>query len=928
MQQRHVERERAALAGRAPQPDFPSQQSRQLTADGQPQPGTPEGAAGRGVGLLERLEDQLVLLGRNADPGIGDGKGEHLLRAPERGGAESVGAEFDLDRERDPPRRRELEGVGEQVLQHLLQSRCVGEDHSRDRRRDRDRELDPRRKGGPERALERLGYLADLHRADVHLQPSRLDLREVEDLVDEREQVLPAGVDGRRVLHFLRVERGARVLRQQAGQDEHAVQRRAQLVRHVGEKLRLVAGDERELARLVLQVAGALRQLCVGGFQLLEQVLGPRGGGDGVQHHADALCEPLQQHAMDGLESRQRAELDDAFHLALEEHRHDQQARERRVADARADAHVLARELVDRDEALLHRALPHQALARAEVLRGSRAGVPVGADPPHGPCAADEERRILRADLRRQLVEHDPAQLLQRSPPLQEPREPGKIGVQPVLFLVRLRALAQIDDHLVDAVGQVLPASCHPGHVRLSAQLSLRAYLARDADHFRREGAELIDHGVHGRLELADLASRGHGDLARQLSVCHRGGHQRDVPHLRGEVSRQRVHAFGEVLPGAGDAGNLRLPAQRSLGADLARDPGHLRREGAKLVDHLVDRLLQLEDLALRRDGDLAREIAAGNRGGDERDVAHLVGQVARQHVDVVGEVLPHPGHARDVGLRAQTPFGAHFLRHAGHLGSEGAQLVDHGVDGVLQRQHLSAYRDGDLLREVAVGHGGRDVGDVAHLVGEVSREDVHVVGEVLPHARDALHVGLTAQLAFRSHFTGHARYLGGERPELVDHLVDGLLELEDLALRGNGDLPGQVSSRDGGGHERDVADLGGEVRRQQVHRVDLLLPGSRCSEDPRLSTERSCGSHLTGDADDFAADGAEPGDQRVHAASHAEGLPAQRSAFRRLQRHGPPQLALLERPRDRLGLPGVPGELVEQVVQGAERLRILPRDQ
>src|SRR5439155_1251302 len=179
------------------------------------------------------------------------------------GGGGSVGAEFDLDRERDPPRRRELEGVGEQVLQHLLQSRCVGEDHSRDRRRDRDRELDPRRKGGPERALERLGYLADLHRADVHLQPSGLDLREVEDLVDEREQVLPAGVDGRRILHFLRVERAARVLRQQAGQDEHAVQRRAQLVRHVGEKLRLVAGDERELARLVLQVAGALRQLCV-----------------------------------------------------------------------------------------------------------------------------------------------------------------------------------------------------------------------------------------------------------------------------------------------------------------------------------------------------------------------------------------------------------------------------------------------------------------------------------------------------------------------------------------------------------------------------------------------------------------------------------------------------------------------------------------
>src|SRR5207248_9897397 len=88
------------------------------------------------------------------------------------------------------------------------------------------------------------------------------------------------------------------------------------------------------------------------------------------------------------------------------------------------------------------------------------------------------------------------------------------------------------------------------------------------------------------------------------------------------------------------------------------------------------------------------------------------------------------------------------------------------------------------------------------------------------------------------------------------------------------------------------------------------------------------CGSHLAGDADDFAADGTQSGDQRVHPARHAERLPAQGSAFRRLQRHGPPQLALLERARHRLGLPRVPSELVEQVVQGTERLRILPWDE
>ena len=36
-------------------------------------------------------------------------------------------------------------------------------------------------------------------------------------------------------------------------------------------------------------------------------------------------------------------------------------------------------------------------------------------------------------------------------------------------------------------------------------------------------------------------------------------------------------------------------------------------------------------------------------------------------------------------GLAAQLALGADLAGHAGHLGGEGAQLVHHGVDGVLQ---------------------------------------------------------------------------------------------------------------------------------------------------------------------------------------------------------------------------------------------------
>src|SRR6267154_222388 len=44
-----------------------------------------------------------------------------------------------------------------------------------------------------------------------------------------------------------------------------------------------------------------------------------------------------------------------------------------------------------------------------------------------------------------------------------------------------------------------------------------------------------------------------------------------------------------------------------------------------------------------------------------------------------------------------------------------------------------------------------RHVGDIAHLVGQVVRHEIHVVRQILPRAGDALHFGLAAELAFGS---------------------------------------------------------------------------------------------------------------------------------------------------------------------------------
>ena len=76
---RQIERKRAADAGRAAQLDFAAQQARQFAADREAEAGAAVFAAGAGVGLLERLEDDLLFLERNADAGIGDLEGDDAL---------------------------------------------------------------------------------------------------------------------------------------------------------------------------------------------------------------------------------------------------------------------------------------------------------------------------------------------------------------------------------------------------------------------------------------------------------------------------------------------------------------------------------------------------------------------------------------------------------------------------------------------------------------------------------------------------------------------------------------------------------------------------------------------------------------------------------------------------------------------------------
>ena len=82
----------------------------------------------------------------------------------------------------------------------------------------------------------------------------------------------------------------------------------------------------------------------------------------------------------------------------------------------------------------------------------------------------------------------------------------------------------------------------------------------------------------------------------------------------------------------------------------------------------------------------------------------------------------------------------------------------------LLQLERPRRGVDRDLLGQVAVGHRGGDLGDVAHLAGQVRRHGVDRVGQVLPGARDARHLGLAAEDALGAHLARDARHLVGEQ--------------------------------------------------------------------------------------------------------------------------------------------------------------------
>ena len=164
----------------------------------------------------------------------------------------------------------EFERVGQQVLDDLLQALGVGEHGTRQERvemRDKIHIL------GFGHVLEGARDIAlqvfQPQFAAFHHHGAGFDLRQVENVVDEHEQVFARAVDGFGMLGLFGCEVPLHVLGQLVGQDEQRIQWCAQFVRHVGKELGFVLGGERQLLGLFFQFLAGLFHFLVFQFHFL-----------------------------------------------------------------------------------------------------------------------------------------------------------------------------------------------------------------------------------------------------------------------------------------------------------------------------------------------------------------------------------------------------------------------------------------------------------------------------------------------------------------------------------------------------------------------------------------------------------------------------------------------------------------------------------
>ena len=189
---REGEVENAALANFTMNADAAAMQLDKQARDGEAKARAANFAGGGRVNLREGLEELVLIFSRDARTGINNGD-EDLGVALRRGG--------NLSFDRDDAFIGEFGGIGKEVDQHLADAGGVGADNWQVGGNDffkRDGLIFGKANGGGHGASDEVAEVDVLVEGEFHF--ASLDLRDIENIVDELEKVLTGRVDGGEIL--------------------------------------------------------------------------------------------------------------------------------------------------------------------------------------------------------------------------------------------------------------------------------------------------------------------------------------------------------------------------------------------------------------------------------------------------------------------------------------------------------------------------------------------------------------------------------------------------------------------------------------------------------------------------------------------------------------------------------------------------------
>jgi len=152
----------------------------------------------------------------------------------------------------------------------------------------------------------------------------------------------------------------------------------------------------------------------------------------------------------------------------------------------------------------------------------------------------------------------------------------------------------------------------------------------------------------------------------RQISGRDGRGHLGDIAHLTGEIAGHKVHAFGEILPGAGHPFDFGLAAELAFGAHLARHTRDLGGKGIELSHHGIDGLGGPQELSGQRTAiDIERhrliQITLGHRPDDSCNFARRLHQIDHQRVHRIDAGSPGSQEAVAGGALVRLAFFADY---------------------------------------------------------------------------------------------------------------------------------------------------------------------------------------------------------------------------------------------------------------------------